>query len=435
MNTHINCSDGKKLYSLLKELFPVGRSITGNGVRHTLARIKKIIPLKVREVKTGTRAFDWKVPREWNIRCAYIEDEKGRRVVDYKNNTLHIVGYSVPVDKRIPLEELQQHLYSLPDQPDAIPYMTSYYEERWGFCLADRVRKKLKKGMYRVVIDSELKNGSLTYGEYIIPGKTSEEVLLSTYICHPSLANDNLSGIAVTSFLAKWVGCKPRRYTYRFVFIPETIGALVYLSKNLKTMKKRTIAGYVLSCVGDGRGYAYLPSRKGDTLSDTIALHILNHAHPGFKRYSYAERGSDERQYCSPGIDLPVASLMRSKYGTYPEYHTSLDNLDVVSPDGLQGALDLYKESIELLERNDRYRSTCLGEPQLGRRNLYPTLSGDEANSEAYRDTRQLWQFLAYADGKNDLIDIAENLGVLASDLYPIVDTLEAAKLIVKCTS
>ncbi len=417
---------GDGMYNFVKDLFPICRSITGDGTRQTLQYIAKKIPITIHEIPTGTIVNDWTVPKEWNIRDAYIEDSQGKKIIDFKKNNLHVVGYSTPINAKIKLEELQKHLYSIPEQPDAIPYITSYYNERWGFCLSENERKLLSDDTYHVFIDSTLSNGSLTYGELIIPGSTKQEVFLSTYVCHPSMANNELSGPAVTTSLVEWLMSEKRRYTYRIIFIPETIGSITYLSQNLKKMKKNIIAGFNLTCVGDNRAYSYLPTRQGNTYADKIAIHTLSEMHPEFIRYSYLDRGSDERQYNSPGADLPVCSIMRSKYGAYPEYHTSLDNLNVVSPEGLAGAYEVHKACLTLIEKNYRYKITTIGEPQLGKRGLYPTVSTKSSTDQV----RTLMDFIAYADGVNDLIDISKIIHTPVEALYPIIDTLSKTKLL-----
>jgi aminopeptidase-like protein len=421
-----------ELHDLVRRLFPICRSITGDGVRATLRMLQDYVPLTIHEVPTGTPVLDWVVPREWNIRDAFISDAQGERLVDFRRNNLHVVGYSVPVDLDLSLAELQPHLHSLEDMPDAIPYVTSYYEERWGFCLTQRQRDSLVEGAYHVVIDSDLSDGSLTYGELIIPGESEEEVFLSTYVCHPSMANNELSGPVVTTFLARWLADLPeRRYTYRVAFVPETIGSLTYLSRHLDELRRRVVAGFNVTCVGDDRAFSYLPSRRGSTLADRAALNVLRSSHPEFIEYTYLDRGSDERQYCSPGVDLPVASVMRSKYREYPEYHTSLDDLSLVTPEGLQGGFDVLRDCLELLERNRTYQATCLGEPQLGRRSLYPTLG----TREVHADVGELVDLLAYADGQTDLIGISDTIGVPVKRLYPLASVLLAAGLIREVTS
>ena len=420
---------GSQMYNLARRLFPICRSITGTGVRETLRILQEYIPLVTYEVPTGTPVFDWIVPKEWNIKDAWIADSQGNKIVEFSKNNLHVIGYAIPVDKKVSLSELQDHLYSLEEQPDAIPYVTSYYEERWGFCMTHRARSALREDTFHVFIDSELKNGSLTYGELIIPGKTEKEIFFSTYICHPSMANNELSGPIVASFLVRWIQEVSRKYTYRIVFIPETIGSLTYLSRNLETMRSNVIAGFNITCVGDDRAFSYVPSRYGNTLADKIALRVLKARHPNFIAYTYLDRGSDERQYCSPRVDLPVVSIMRSKYGTYPEYHTSLDNLDLVTPAGLQGSYDILKECVDVLENSKIYQAIYPGEPQFGKRGLYPTLS--RRGSVDY-SVQILLDILAYADSTNDLQAMADILHVSVQELTPLIEVLHSANLIVE---
>lgn len=417
--------DGQKLYSWACDLFPINRSLTGPGVRETLAYIRDLLPaLSIKSIASGTPVFDWMVPDEWTIRSGFLENEVGERIVDFSVNNLHVVGYSEPVDQWLDLEALQKHLYSLPDQPNAIPYVTSYYERRWGFCLAHQQREKLKPGRYRAVIDSELKPGVLNYGELLIPGDTPEEIFLSTYICHPSMANNEISGPVVTAGIAQWLhGLSRRRYSYRIIFIPETIGSLVYLSRHLEHLKKHVVAGFNVTCIGDDRSYSYLPSREGNTLSDLAAKHVLRHIATEYVRYTWLDRGSDERQYCSPGIDLPIASIMRTKYAKYPEYHTSLDNLELVTPNGLGGGYQALRRAIEAIECNVTPTVTVLGEPQLGKRGLYPTLNSKSKGS-ATTTTRVMMNLLSYCDGEHSLLDIAELIDQPFWELRPLLNQL-----------
>lgn len=421
---------GLEMHQLCKKLFPICRSITGDGFRESLAIIKNDVQLdglEFFEVPTGTQCFDWEVPKEWNILDAYIITPDGQKICDFKVSNLHVVGYSIPVDQEMSLETLQNHLYSLPNQPDAIPYITSYYQERWGFCITQDEREKLKPGTYKVYIDSELKAGSLTYGELIIPGETEEEVFLSSYLCHPSMANNELSGPVVTAFLAKWLLSLPsRRYTYRIIIIPETIGSITYLSRHHQAMKKNIIAGFNISCVGDDRAYSYLPSRTGDTLADQVAKHVLTHLHPNYVSYSFLDRGSDERQYCSIGIDLPVCSIMRTKYGCYPEYHTSLDDLDLVTAAGLSGSYEVLKKSIQCLEVSETVAMTVMCEPQLGKRGLYPTIGTKEGGATV----QNMMNFLAYCDGVSSSIEIAEKINTPLWELEDTINQLKAENIL-----
>jgi aminopeptidase-like protein len=417
---------GKQLYELVGRLFPICRSITGNGVRQTLDILRDYIPLKILEVPTGTKVFDWTVPKEWNIHDAFVEDESGNKIIDFQKNNLHVLGYSLPIDQWVSLSELQEHLHSLPEQPNAIPYVTSYYQERWGLCIAHNERLKLKEGKYRVMIDSELKDGHLTYGEYIHPGATNHEVFLSTYVCHPSMANNELSGPVVATFIAKWLASKPRRYTYRIIFIPETIGSIAYLSKHIEELKQYVVMGFNLSCLGDEHAYSYVASRYGNSPADSIASNVLSFTHPDFIKYAFLDRGSDERQYCSPGVDLPLVTLCRSKYGTYPEYHTSLDNLDFVTAEGLLGGYEFVRDCIYAAENNKIYEVICYCEPQLGKRGLYPNLSTKKSGASV----KTMMDFIAYADGTNDLIQISNIIGKSVNEIVPLAERLLEAELL-----
>ena len=414
---------GEEIHNFAKELWPLNRSITGSGVRETLKQTQKILPnLKIYEVASGTQVFDWIVPKEWEVKEAWIKKPSGKKICDFSTNNLHLVGYSKPIHQKISKKELDKHLFSSPEQPSAIPYVTSYYKERWGFCISEFERKKLEDGDYEVFINSSLFNGSLTYGELVINGRLNDEIFISTYTCHPSMANNELSGLCVTTFLAKWIqDLKDLKYTYRIVFIPETIGSITYLSRNLNYLKKHVCAGFNVSCIGDNRAYSYLPSRQGNTISDKVAKHVLKFIDPNYKAYRWADRGSDERQYCAPKIDLPIASIMRTKYGQYDEYHTSLDDLvSVVTPEGLAGGFNALRRSIETLERNGYPTTTVFGEPQLGKRGLYPTLSKKNSASEI----RLMMNLITWSDGKKSLLEIAELCDVAIWELYPFLDKL-----------
>lgn len=426
-----NVAIGNKMYKLAERMFPLCRSITGNGFRESLKILQEVYPdLQIHEVPTGTKVFDWTVPKEWNIKDGYIANSKGERIVDFKKSNLHIVGYSTPVDKYVSLDELKQYVYTQEEQPDAVPYVTSYYKERFGFCMSQNQLDSLPEDTYRMVIDSELKNGSLTYGEILISGESEKEIFLSTYLCHPSMANNELSGPCVTIELAHYISqLSKRKYSYRIIFIPETIGSITYLSRNLPIMQQNMIAGWNLSCVGDDRTYSYVESRYGNTLADKVTKNVLRYHYPAYKKYSFLERGSDERQYNAPGVDLPVCAICRSKYGEYPEYHTSKDDMGLISPSGLAGAFDVYRQCIDALEWNEYYKVQCLCEPQLGKRGLYPTIS-QKGN---YSEVRVMTDLIAYADGTNDLIDISNIIDVPVSELMKQVKKLRDNDLIKVC--
>lgn len=410
----------RRLMEFARAYFPIYRSITGEGVRDSFRLIREYLPgLEVHEIPSGTKCFDWTVPQEWNIRDAYIVAPDGEKICAFQDNNLHVVGYSLPVEKELSLEELQNHLHSLPDQPEAIPYITSYYAPNWGFCISENQRKTLKSGTYRVFIDSAFKDGSLSYAELVLPGRRKEEIFFSTNVCHPAMANNETSGPTVMTFLAEYLqGREQPEYTCRFVFIPETIGAIAYLHENLGVLKENVVAGFNVSCVGDERVYSHLHSRTENTLADRALYHVLSHTDPDFIRYSFLERGSDERQYCSPGVDLPVAGFMRSKYGTFPEYHTSLDTFELVTAAGLHGSLEVMKKVVTALEKNRTYRITVTGEPQLGKRGLYPKFSTKKTKFIVYN----MMNFLAYADGTRDLLGIAEKINCPVWDLYGLAD-------------
>ena len=412
---------GQRMHDLMNRLWPICRSITGEGVRKTLGILNEYLPqMQIHEIPTGTECFDWKVPKEWVIRNAYIEDSKGNKVVSFSDNNLHVVNYSTPINAVMNLDELQQYLYSVPEQPTAIPYVTSYYNESWGFCLSHQLRESLLPGNYHVYIDSEHIEGSLTYGEIIIRGRTDREVFISTYVCHPSMANNELSGPCVTSMLAEWISKQENKFTYRIIFIPETIGSICYLSKHLQELKEKVFAGYVVTCVGDERAWSFMPSRQGNTYSDVIARHVLDHMAPEYKEYSFLERGSDERQYCSPGVDLPICSIMRSKYATYPEYHTSLDDMDLVTAKGLGDCLEVYKRVVDVIEKDCIPIAQVLCEPMMSGRNLRSTTGKvGSANSG-----KVMMNLLAYADGLESLLNISKILNKPIWELASVADKL-----------
>lgn len=420
---------GKAMYELAKELFPIPRSITGQGFRDSLEILNKTLGggiIKFHSIKSGTKVFDWIVPDEWNVKEAYILTPEGEKICDFKKHNLHLVNYSEAINKEIELEELQKHLYSIEEMPDAIPYVTSYYKRRWGFCITHNERKKLKKGKYKVFIDAKHdKNGGLNYADFILPStqNSKDEILISTYLCHPSMANNELSGPVVAIFLAKWLlNLKERKYNYRFVLIPETIGSIVYLSKHLEHLKKHVKAGFVLSCLGDDKAYSLIHTPKENTLSDKVALHTLKNKE-NFKAFSFLDRGSDERQYNAPLVNLGIVGVCRSKYLEYKEYHTSKDDLNFISSKGLSGGLKAMEEILLNLEINAVYKNTLVCEPNLGKRGLYHTLS--TAN-----DIPLACNFLAYCDGQNDLIDIANILNMQAYEFKELLEKILAYKLL-----
>lgn len=415
------------MYKMIGELFPICRSITGNGVRETLSMLQEKIPLIVHEVPSGTQVFDWKVPKEWNIQDAYIKNRQGTRVVDFQKSNLHVVGYSVPVRKTLSLNELKSHVFTLPDHPDWIPYRTSYYKKDWGFCLTHNEWLNLQEEEYDVCIDSTLEDGSLTYGELFLRGQSSDEVLISCHICHPSLCNDNLSGIAAVTFLAKYLADRNRRYSYRIIFLPGTIGPITWLSLNEERVPNIK-HGLVVALVGDPGPSTYKKSRQGHAEIDRIVAHVLAHAGSEFQVREFSPYGYDERQYCSPGFNLPVGCFMRTPNGCFPEYHTSADNLDLVQPQYLEDSYQKLRLIMEALEGNKTYvnlNPKC--EPQLGRRGLYRTLSG-----QAERGQQEIAMFwvLNLSDGTHSLLDIAERADMPFALIKQTADRLEEAGLL-----
>ena len=419
-----------EMFDWATDLFPLNRSLTGEGVRETLFYLQSKIPkLKVKKVKSNTKVFDWIIPKEWQINDAYIEDSTGSKLVDWKENNLHVVGYSIPVNTTLSFDELEKHLFTLPSQPNAIPYVTSYYQPNWGFCIADNDKRLFRNPPFKVVIDSKLFDGYMNYGELIIPGRSPKTVLLSTNICHPSLANNEVSGPVVLTALCKWLqNIGKTYYSYRIIFIPETIGSIYYISKHLKLLQKNIVAGWVITCVGDDGNFSYIPTRLGNTLTDKISQLILKDLTNGYIEYSWLDRGSDERQFNSPGVDLPVASITRSKYGEYDEYHTSLDNLDFISSGGLWGSFELYKLCILALEKNLIYSPSVLCEPKLDKYDLYSKVSikGSGINS------RKILNILSHIDGKTDLVEISTRTKIKFDEVVAMASILESHGVIFK---
>ncbi|UVT17873.1 MAG: DUF4910 domain-containing protein [Nitrospira sp.] len=419
------------MHNFMAELYPICRSITGEGVRETLRVLQKHIPLEMHEVPSGTKVFDWTVPLEWNVSDAYIMSRSGSRLVDYKVSNLHLMSYSVPVRKKMRLAELRPHLFSLPDHPEWIPYRTSYYTENWGFCLSEKQLSGMQEDEdYDVIIDSSLQSGSLTYGETYLSGETSDEILISCHVCHPSLCNDNLSGIAVAVMLAQAVAARSRRYSYRFVFIPGTIGSITWLARNEQHVS-RIKHGLVLTGVGDAGNVTYKKSRQGNAEIDRAMAHVLKCSEKTYSIVDFSPYGYDERQYCSPGFDLPVGCFMRTPHGEYPEYHSSADNLDFVKAESLIRSYDRCLETFELLEGNRTYVSQnpkC--EPQLGRRGLYRAVAGQQ--EKQFKELALLW-VLNLSDGRHALLDIAERADLPFRRIQVAAEALAEAGLLKEC--
>jgi aminopeptidase-like protein len=400
---------GKQMHRLITELFPICRSITGEGVSQTLNIIKRDIPLSIHKIPTKTKVFDWEIPKEWNVRSAYIKNAKGEKIVDFADSNLHLVNYSIPVNQRVTLATLKEHLHTLPQYPDWIPYRTAYDEEDWGFCVSHTQFQNFTDDVYDVYIDSSLQNGHLTYGEYFIPGERNDEVLISTHICHPSLCNDNLSGISVAVFLAKELRRRKLNYSYRFLFIPASIGAIAWLARNEPRLKniKHGLVAYML---GDGGDFTYKRSRRGNAEIDTAVESVLKESGEAHRIVNYSPLGHDERQFCSPGFNLPVGSLTRTTFDQSPEYHTSADNLDYVKPSALEGSLQMYQAIVNVLEANKKYQNLSpKGEPQLRRRGLYRR-AGNDDDGKMF-ELALLW-VLNLSDGTHSLLDISQKSGL-----------------------
>jgi len=420
---------GYHIFQFLNRLWPYCRSITGNGLRKSLIEIKsEIRDLSIIEIPTGTKVLDWVVPDEWNIADAWVKDEKGHKIIDFLTNNLHILGYSEPFSGWVSKDELCAHLYSLPDQPSLIPYVTSYYKRRWGFSVSQDCLNKIEGENFQVFIDSKLLPGSLSIGELVLKGSTDKEILFSTYCCHPSMANDQLSGIGIAVYLSKWLLAQPKRkFTYRFVFLPEIIGSAAYLELRMDDLKYHNHAAFNLTCVGDERSWSYLPSRKGNSLSDKAVLNLLNFYTSDFECYTWNDRGSDESMFSAPGIDIPMVSLMRSKYGTFPEYHTSADTLgNTVTAQGLEQSFEMYKKLIQALEYNFCPKTGVKGEPQLGRRGLYPDLSIKGSTSSV----KDLLNTLSYCDGEHDIFDISNKAKVPVMEVIRYLELFKENELI-----
>lgn len=420
---------GKSIFQFLEKIWPICRSITGNGVRQTLNEVKTIVPeLNIIEIPSGSKALDWIIPNEWNVHNAWVKSLSGETLVDFKQNNLHLVSYSEPFSGIVNRDELLAHLYSLENQPDLIPYVTSYYKKRWGFCVPYQMLPQFTDEQYEILVDTTLEPGSLSIGEVLIKGQTEQEILFSTYCCHPSMANDQLSGVGLAAFLANHISqIKDRKYSYRFVFLPEIIGSAAYLELKLQELKKVTIAAFNLTCVGDERTWSYLPSRKGKTLADKAVKNLIKFNIKNADFYTWNDRGSDESMFCAPGIDLPMVSLIRSKYGMFPEYHTSADRLgETVTELGLSQSFEMYIKLINSLENYGFPKVQVLGEPQLGKRGLYPDLS-IKGSTQSVKD---LLNVISYCDGENDIYDISELANVAVEEVVIHLEKLRAHHLV-----
>jgi len=440
-----------EMFQLVEELYPICRSITGDGVRQTLEILKKEIPIQIHEIPTGEKVFDWIIPKEWNIKDAYIIDPNGKKIVDFKESNLHVLNYSIPINQKISLSELKKHIHTIPEKPNVIPYVTSYYSENWGFCMTHNNFLDLKEGEYEIVIDSKLENGSLTYGEFFIPGKSEFEILLSCYVCHPSMCNDNLSGVVLLTEIAKYIKNIKNNYSIRFIFVPETIGAITWIKQNEENLTKIK-HGLVATCIGDSGKFTYKKSRQGNTEIDETVIRILKKSKLNFKTVDFFPWGSDERQFCSPGFDLPIGSLMRSMYGTkdFPEYHTSADNLEFINKKSLEESFVKYLEIIESLEENFLEKDICKTEinrnknskiyqnliqkcePQLGKRGIYRILGGQNNNFEKRKYEFAIFWVLNLSDGTHSLKDISDRSNISLKLIEKAADVLIEKNLLKK---
>ena len=421
-----------QMYKWAKHLFPINISLTGEGVRKTLNYIKKSVNpnLRIYKISSGKNIYDWRVPLEWKVTEAFINDSKGRNIINFKKNNLHIVGYSTPINKKINFTNLKKNLHYLKDLPNAVPYRTSYYKKNWGFCLSYNQFKKMNKNQfYKVKINSKLFKGKLNYGEIFIKGKLKREILFSTNICHPSMGNNELSGPVLAMQLANFIYEKQRKFSYRIIFIPETIGAIIFLKKNLKTLKKNLLAGFVLSCVGDNKSFSKISSRAGNTLADRMLENVFYTNNIKYKNYSFLDRGSDERQFCSPGVDLPVCSFLRTKHGKFKEYHTSLDDLDFISEKGLSESFKIMKKLVLEFEKSKFYKVRKKCEPFLTKYNLKKSLSGEKKMDFK---TKSLIDTIAFCDGNNSLKEISKMTNLKIGIVEKNIEILQRKKIIIE---